>query len=79
VELETLGFDRKQCRVPALLIPLYNAAGEPAGYQARADRCVCHQYRDRGTQEAACRPRSHPAQPAGPRGIDLFDEILTGF
>jgi hypothetical protein len=36
-ELESLGFSRKQCLVPALLIPIWDVRGEPATYQARPD------------------------------------------
>jgi hypothetical protein len=35
--LRQLGFGRSQLSVPALLIPLYDAAGEAFGYQARPD------------------------------------------
>lgn len=35
--LARLGFKDYQQRVPALLIPLYDVFGEPAGYQARPD------------------------------------------
>src|SRR5688572_24426303 len=36
-ELAGLGFARNQQRVPALLIPIWNTAGELALYQARPD------------------------------------------
>jgi hypothetical protein len=36
-DLEKLGFSRKQCSAPALVIPLYNLRGEQAGYQIRRD------------------------------------------
>ena len=36
-DLETLGFARSQRNVSALLIPIYNPAGEPALYQVRPD------------------------------------------
>jgi Domain of unknown function (DUF3854) len=36
-ELERLGFSRAQRSVPALVIPLWNANGEIAGYQSRPD------------------------------------------
>ena len=36
-ELRRLGFKDLQCRVPALLIPLWNLAGEISGYQLRPD------------------------------------------
>jgi hypothetical protein len=36
-ELRRLGFGDAQCRVPALLIPIFGVAGEIAGYQIRAD------------------------------------------
>ena len=36
-ELEALGFSKQQCRLPGLLIPLYNVHGEAAGYQYRPD------------------------------------------
>ncbi len=36
-ELEERGFSKRQCRVPALLIPIYDARGEIALYQARPD------------------------------------------
>ncbi len=37
-ELERLGFGRNQCKVPALLIPIYGASGkEPVNYQIRPD------------------------------------------
>ena len=35
--LEALGFSRAQCRIPALLVPLYGPKGEVAGYQSRPD------------------------------------------
>jgi hypothetical protein len=35
--LKRLGFSDSQARVPALLIPLYNVRGDPAGYQLRPD------------------------------------------
>jgi len=37
-ELRRLGFSERQCRVPALLIPVWNAAGEIANYQIRPDQ-----------------------------------------
>ena len=36
-ELAGLGFGRSQCRVPALLIPIWDAWGEIATYQVRPD------------------------------------------
>jgi len=36
-ELEALGFSKQQCRLPGLLIPLYNVHGEADGYQYRPD------------------------------------------
>jgi hypothetical protein len=36
-ELHQLGFSPRQCRIPALLIPVWNAAGEIANYQIRPD------------------------------------------
>lgn len=36
-DLQSLGFARSQCRVPALLIPICNVHGEFASYQARPD------------------------------------------
>ncbi|HEX2999561.1 MAG TPA: DUF3854 domain-containing protein [Armatimonadota bacterium] len=36
-ELDSLGFSRQQQRVPALLLPVWNAKGEMALYQARPD------------------------------------------
>jgi len=36
-ELRRLGFTDKQSRVPALLIPVWNAASEIANYQIRPD------------------------------------------
>lgn len=36
-ELRGLGFGERQCRVPALLVPVWNVAGEIATYQIRPD------------------------------------------
>jgi hypothetical protein len=36
-DLRRLGFSDAQCRVPALVIPLWSVDGEPAGHQARPD------------------------------------------
>jgi hypothetical protein len=36
-EVERLGFARNQAAAPALVIPLYNAKGEPAGIQFRPE------------------------------------------
>lgn len=36
--VEKLGFSRPQCNAPALVIPMYDAAGERAGVQIRPDR-----------------------------------------
>ena len=36
-ELKRLGFGDRQCRVPALLIPIWNVHGEIANYQIRPD------------------------------------------
>ena len=35
-ELKSRGFSYSQCRVPTLLIPIYNVHGELTLYQARA-------------------------------------------
>jgi hypothetical protein len=37
-ELRRLGFTDAQCRVPALLLPVWNVFGEVANYQLRADQ-----------------------------------------
>ena len=37
-ELGRLGFGEKQCRVPALLIPIWNMGGEVVNYQIRPDQ-----------------------------------------
>ncbi len=37
-EVEELGFAPYQCKVPALVIPLFNPRGEPAGFLSRPDR-----------------------------------------
>ena len=36
--VEKLGFSRPQCNAPALVIPMYDAAGERVGVQIRPDR-----------------------------------------
>jgi hypothetical protein len=37
IKLEDLGFSRTQCKVPALLMPIYSPAGEVVLYQSRPD------------------------------------------
>lgn len=37
-EVRRLGFSDRQCITPALIVPLWNVDGEPAGYQIRPDQ-----------------------------------------
>ena len=63
-ELRRLGFTDAQCRVPALLLPVWSVFGEIGNYQLRADRTAHRSARQAGQVRTAPRHPDAPRRPS---------------